>query len=76
MQNLSPQIFADERRSKAKAFTAKNTKERKGGRSGQTAKSAKIAVSHAGQVMLDSFLCFNLSPQHQAVIYVEHGNLD
>jgi hypothetical protein len=24
----------------------------------------------------DSFFCFNLSPQHGAVIYVEHGNLD
>lgn len=23
-----------------------------------------------------SFFCFNLSPQDQAVIYVEHGNLD
>lgn len=24
----------------------------------------------------DSYFCFNLSPQHQAVIYVEHGNLN
>ena len=24
----------------------------------------------------DSFFCFNLSPQDQAVIYVEHGKLD
>jgi hypothetical protein len=28
-----PRIFADERRSKAKAFTAKDAKQRKGGRS-------------------------------------------
>jgi hypothetical protein len=30
IKNLSPQICADERRSKAKAFTAKDAKERKG----------------------------------------------
>lgn len=49
-----PRIFADQRRSKAKAFTARDAKEE----------------GH------DSFFCFNLSPQHQAVIYVEHGNLE
>ena len=52
-----PRIFADERRSKAKAFTAKDQR-------------------NAKEEGHDSFFCFNLSPQRQAVIYVEHGNLD